>query len=197
VTKATDDSRLESFKLRPDGIHVLSDPLTSWKAKKEVVLPLLAPSLCSLVKQRDLQQYPTLGVFKPASITRLRIVPDALDWSQGELEMLQQSHLFVDSPKQQLEKIPFRFIYQFDCNESACRGHNLMCTDWEMSESYRDWRTKYGEGEWEEKFRQRYEIEMIRKYDTHFFVGTVAAHPNRWIIIGLFYPPPDLQAGLF
>jgi len=102
--------------------------------------------------------------------------------------MLRQSHLFIEPPKQQLEKIPFRFFYEFSCGESECRGHNLMCTDWEMSESYRQWRIKYADA-WESKFRQRYETDMIEKYDTHFFVGTVASHPNRWIVIGLFYPP--------
>ena len=30
---------------------------------------------------------------------------------------------------------------------------------------------------------------MINQKDLHFFVGTVAGHPHRWIIIGLFYPP--------
>jgi hypothetical protein len=113
--------------------------------------------------------------------------------------MLRQSHLFIASPKQELEKIPFRFYYQFSCNDAGCGGHNMMCTDWEMSESFRDWRQKYGESGWVEKFRQRYEIEMSEKYDTHFIVGTVAAHPNRWIIIGLFYPPrgDDAQSSLF
>jgi hypothetical protein len=32
---------------------------------------------------------------------------------------------------------------------------------------------------------------MINKYDTHFFVGTVHNHPKNWIIVGLFYPPPE------
>jgi hypothetical protein len=63
-----------------------------------------------------------------------------------------------------------------------------MCTDWEMSQAYRQWRSEYGDG-WEQKFRQRFETEMMKKNDTHFFVGTVAAHPQNWIIIGLFYPP--------
>ena len=198
IRKAADDARHESYNLSSDdAIRVLSEPLTSWREKKHYVMPLLSPSLCELARTRDAQQYPTLGVFKPASINRLRIAPLPPNWSDGELGMLRQSHLFVESPKQELEKIPFRFFYEFSCNDTACKGHNLMCTDWEMSESYRDWRIKYGEGGWEEKFRQRYEIEMVQKYDTHFFVGTVAAHPNRWIIIGLFYPPPDLQAGLF
>ncbi len=73
-----------------------------------------------------------------------------------------------------------------------------MCTDWEMGQSYRSWR-RYGQ-EWEAKFRQRYERDMIERNDTSFYVGTVHQHPNRWIIVGLFYPPkpggPDLFAAL-
>src|ERR1039457_242047 len=72
VTKATDDSRPESFKLRPDGIRIVSEPLAHWKAKKDFVVPMLAASLCALVRSRDSQQYPTLGIFRPASISRLR-----------------------------------------------------------------------------------------------------------------------------
>jgi hypothetical protein len=203
VTKAADDPRRESFNLRPDGIRVISEPLSNknnWQAKKEIVLPMRDSSLCSLVRKRDSAQFPTLGVFRPASIKRLRIAPLDPEWSEAELGMLRQTHLFVDAPKQQLEKIPFRFFYEFDCDETGCRGHNLMCTDWEMSQSYRQWRSDYGGAGWEEKFRQRYESEMIHEKDTHFYVGTVASHPNRWIIIGLFYPPrelPSAQDSLF
>ena len=71
-----------------------------------------------------------------------------------------------------------------------------MCTDWEMSQAYRSWRLEYGD-DWEAKFRQRFEREMTEKYETHFIVGTVASHPHRWIIIGLFYPPPEPQNSLF
>ncbi len=196
VTKASDDSRPESFKLRADGIRIVSEPLASWRAKRDLIMPLRMPSLCSLVRQWGLQKHPTLGVFRPASIRRLRIVPDAVEWSQGETEMLQQSHLFIEPPKQRLEKIPFRFIYEFGCEDADCRGHNLMCTDWEMSQAYRSWRSEYGD-DWEAKFRQKFEREMAEKYETHFIVGTVASHPHRWIIIGLFYPPPEAQNSLF
>src|SRR6266496_3452236 len=74
IRKASDDARHESYNLNPDdGIRVLSEPLTSWQEKRRYVMPLLSPSLCELVRTRDAQQYPTLGVFKPASINRLRI----------------------------------------------------------------------------------------------------------------------------
>jgi hypothetical protein len=198
IAKASDDSRLESYRLKQDGLRVLSAPLSTadgWRARKEIVFPLMSHCLCYLVKQRDEHQYPTLGLIRPASITRLRISPaEPRDWTESELAMLRQQHLFVEAPKQELEKVPFVFRYEFRCPEETCSGHTLMCTDWEMSQAYRKWKTEYGDG-WQDKFRQRFEREMMDKKDTHFFVGTVASHPNRWIIIGLFYPPRPMETG--
>jgi hypothetical protein len=37
-----------------------------------------------------------------------------------------------------------------------------MCTDWEMGEFYRRWRSGYAD-KWEEKFSQTYESEMIHR----------------------------------
>jgi hypothetical protein len=57
---------------------------------------------------------------------------------------------------------------------------------------FRKWRIQYGE-QWKSKFRQRHEIEMIQKYDTHFYIGTVAKDPGNWIYRGLIlsatFPP--------
>lgn len=111
------------------------------------------------------------------------------NWTEGQLAILRQGHLFVESPKQELEKIPYSFRYEFTCPHESCNGHKLSSYDWEMGESYRKWRDSYGEDGWEEKFRQRYETEMIQKRETHFYVGTVHRHPATWIIVGLFYPP--------
>jgi hypothetical protein len=57
-----------------------------------------------------------------------------------------------------------------------------------MAQSYRRWRDEYGD-EWESAFRQWYEREMMEKFDTHFYVGTMHLRPSTWIIVGLFYPP--------
>jgi hypothetical protein len=201
VTKAK-DPRPESYKLKQDGIKILSPPLSNahaWRARKAVVLPLKAHCLCCLVKQRDLQGYPTLGIFRPKSIDRLVITQEDPKWTPAQLGILRQGHLFVEGPKTELEKIPFSFRYEFHCDDDDCTGHKIICTDWEMGQSYRSWKAQYG-NQWEQKFRQRYETEMIQKNDTHFYVGTVHAHPHVWIIVGLFYPPrvdDPAQQGLF
>ena len=56
-----------------------------------------------------------------------------------------------------------------------------------MSQSFRKWRSEYGP-HWEEKFRTRYEHDMIDRFDTCFFAGTMHQHPNNWLIVGLWYP---------
>jgi hypothetical protein len=199
VTKAK-DKRPESYKLKQDGIKIISEPLDTaneWRARKDVVFPLRAHCLCCLARERDSQGHPTLGIFRPKSISRLVITPVDTEWTSAQLGILRQGHLFVKNPAKELEKIPFSFRYEFRCDDDACRGHKLICTDWEMGESYRKWRDQYG-GRWEEKFRQRYESEMIKKYDTHFYVGTIHGHPHVWIIVGLFYPPRSpLGEGFF
>jgi hypothetical protein len=171
----------------------------AWQARKDVVLPLQAHCLCCLIKQRDANGHPTLGFFRPAKIDRLTITEEDPNWTAAQAATLKQQHLWVEAPERELEKIPFSFRYEFRCDEADCKGHKIICTDWEMGESYRKWKAKYGDG-WEEKFRQRYEREMIEKNDTHFYVGTIHQHPHVWIIVGLFYPPriaEDQQIGLF
>lgn len=187
------DSRPESFHLDPDSIHILTEPLTTaayWKARKDIIAPLASPSLCWLQAERDKHQSPTLGFFKPKEIRRLLLEPDE-PWTAAELAKLRRNPLFGIAPKEELEQIPYKFKYQFACDDPTCKGHTVSCVDWEMGQSYRSWSRKYAD--WEAAFRKKYETEMIDKLDTHFFVGTVRSHPGAWIIIGLFYPPKEPQ----
>lgn len=191
VCKAKADNRPESYHLDPEGIKVLGKRLgtgNAWQARKSVVFPLRVHCLCCLKKERDASGFPTLGIFRPASIKRLVIATDTSEWSDAQLSILRQGQLFGSAPKRELEKIPFTFQYEFNCAHDTCAGHKLACTDWEMGQSYRKWRRTY-KATWEQKFRRKYEREMIEERDTHFYVGTVHRFPDTWIICGLFYPP--------
>lgn len=191
VTKAS-DPRPESYTVDLESIEIESavKPSKNWQARKEIVLPLEAPSLCSLRRERDEHKHPTLGIFKPGAIRRLVIEPDEEDWTPEERQKLRQPNLFDQRPVIELTKLPFRFSYEFVCNDADCTGHRLSCTDWELGASYIDWRRRYGV-RWEEKFRLKFEHQMIHERDTRFYVGTLAAYPHIWIIIGLFYPKPS------
>jgi hypothetical protein len=206
---AKGDVRPESQNVNLDSIKILEEFVPTddnWRKRKEILRPLVRPSLEAIAAERDKSQFPTLGIFKPKRIKRLIIEPDdeGPDWSAAQLAKLQQDEAQMTlfdkkAPLTKLEKIPYVFKYEFECDDSDCHGHTTSCTDWEMLGTYRSWRSKYGAKDWEAKFRLRFEKEMIEKYETHFYVGTVHIHPDRWIIVGLFYPriqPEALTLGL-
>jgi len=185
------DPRPESFQIDIDSIKIISEPLPTkdrWQVRKNIIYPLKSSSLCGLQLAWQNNKYPTLGIFEPKSIHGFDIEPGTLDWTPTELEKLLQYSIFEKSPLHLLEKIPYNFSYRFTCDRHDCTGHKLTCVDWELGQSFRRWRQKYG-AKWERAIRERFETYMILERDTHFFVGTVHAHPGAWIIIGLFYPP--------
>ena len=191
VMKSVSDARPESFKVNPDTIKIIHPAIPTsnkWEMRKEKVFPLKARSLCELESLRNQNGYPTLGFIKPKSIISLDIKSDSNEWTESQLMNLHQFPMFNNVPKIELEKIPFEFSYTFRCDDPNCNTHQLSCTDWEMGASYRSWKIKYGK-DWEAKFRERYDTDMRLRNDTHFFIGTIHGHPNRWLIIGLFYPP--------
>ena len=184
------DPRPESYTVDLESIQVVSSVSSKqkWQARKDIVLPLEAPSLCWLRRERDEHKHPTLGVFKPKEIHRLVIEPDEEDWTPEEKQKLRQPNLFRQKPLIELKKLQYRFSYQFTCDDASCSGHQHSCTDWELGWAFIKWREKYGPELWEEKFRERFERDMIER-DTHMYVGTLGSHPHIWITIGLFYPP--------
>lgn len=196
LVKKANDGRRESYTPDLDSLRVVSDVLprtNEWAGRRQLVAPVIGPSMCHL--QRDLRGHrrtgATLGLVKPRSIDRLIIRPDNPEWSAEDLARLRQYPLWGTAPKRELEKMPMKFTYRFHCEDAACRGHNLRCTDWEMAQTYRRWRQVYGP-DWERPFRQRWEDEMANKNDTHFYVGTHSLYPT-WMVVGLFYPPRTAQ----
>jgi hypothetical protein len=197
LLKAPSDSRPESYKLNTDSIVIGESVGTedAWHARRSLVGPLKRRSMCRIQEERDKSNHPTLGLFRPHEIRNLLIEPSAPGWTDAQLSTLSQDTLFEKAPARTLEKLPFDFRYEFRCGDVDCRGHTMLCTDWEMGQAYRAWRKQYGD-RWEAKFRHRFETEMIEKNDTHFFVGTIHQHPGSWIIVGLFYPPKLKQPEL-
>lgn len=191
VIKASSDARPESYHIDRDSIKITSETLPTtdtWSKRKEIIYQLKGHCLCCIKKERDEKGFPTLGIFKPKTIVGLDIEPDDPTWTKEQLDKLRQGDFLENAPMAELEKIPYKFRYSFHCDHAECPGHMAICTDWEMGQSYRKWRDSYGD-DWESKFREKYESEMIQRYDTHFYVGTIHGHPHIWIIVGLFYPP--------
>ncbi len=200
MKKARSDARPESHNIDRDSIELGAFITTDdkWVGRKTILKPLMRPSLCVIQRERDEKKFPTLGLFKPRAIDGLDITPCDAEWTSEQRAILNQQTLNFGTAakKEELEKIPFEFHYRFRCEDQACKGHRLGCTDWEMAQAFRQWREDYGR-DWEKAFREKFERQMIERFDTHFFVGTLHTRPSTWIIVGLFYPPKNDQGSLF
>ena len=165
------------------------DTKKNWAARRAIIEPLLARSIEDL---RDLHKEDgtSLGIIKPKHITRFYTKPaERPDWTPDELNKLQQQNFLLQSPAWILEKIPIEFRYQFECDDPRCTGHDLQCFDWEAGQAYRQWKRRYPDPpRFEAAIMEKFGHQMIEVNDTHFFVGTMAAHPTTWTIVGLFYP---------
>lgn len=189
--KKSDDPRPESHKIDYDSIQVLDESLSprhNWAQRRTFLKPLQQRSMEEIWREQELDNI-SLALFKPRCIERLTIESTAPQWTEKQLARLQQQNFFVKDKTRPLEKIPYDFKYRFWCDDPNCKGHYTKVVDWEIYQSYRKWWAQYGPEGWEEKFRERYEQDMQEKNDTHFFMGTMRAHPKSWIVIGLFYPP--------
>ena len=189
--KKSEDPRPESHKVDCDSIQVLGESLPSahgWAQRRRFLEPVQRRSMEEILREQEANGI-SLAFFRPRRIERLIIQPTSPRWTQRQLACLRQQSFFAQDEVRPLDKVSYDFKYRYWCDDPRCRGHTQKIVDWEIYQSYRSWLARYGPGGWEEKVRERYELEMQEKNDTHLFVGTVRTHPRSWIIVGLFYPP--------
>lgn len=184
-------NRKESYRVRYNTIKILSTvdtgPNRSWKKRNHIVLPTLSNSLEELDLEAQINNT-SLGLIKPRLISDLTI--DEKECINGqESQIIKEVQITLDGEsRSSLEEIEYNFRYHFYCPNPECNGHNMMCEDWEMIESWRKWKQIYPNRDvLVEKFKNKFLNEMIKR-DIYFFVGTHSRY-NTWLIIGLYYPP--------
>ena len=108
----------------------------------------------------------------------------------------QQNALFED-PLKPLQKAECAFGYRFT---SDGHEHNHLIHDWEVQAAFFAYRRKYGDQALD-KLQQEYGQNIPTRHP-HFIMGTMKAHPQTFIIIGVLrsgIDPAELdrQGGLF
>ena len=195
--KVTDEKlgRKESYRVRDGTVNIIDQSLslgkikgkTPWEKRNAIILPKISPSLEFLEEQYAYDKT-SLGLIKP------REVIDFL--TREELQQPPEPKEFQRSLDNQIipiiDAIPHIFAYKFRCG--GCdegKGHNIMCEDWELFESYRSWWKTYPNVKtlWE-KLHEKFFDFMIR-HDLHFYMGMYSQMPT-WLIIGLYYPPKEI-----
>ncbi len=196
------DTRKESYRPVSESIRTRGNPIKpnpgNWRDRSLYVLQNKAKSMEDLRKRQESDQT-SLGIFKPRNIHDLVIQPDSSDWNPKFLAALRQQRIWEDRTNSLVppRKVPFKFMYRFQCNDENCNGHEMSIIDWEIAALF--WRMadqgRTPESAAEEVKRKFLEDLCGDDKDTHFFVGTTLKYPKSWIILGVYYPkvePPSL-----
>jgi hypothetical protein len=130
----------------------------------------------------------SLGIVRPKRVLDMVVEEVDRQWKPEWEAVLRQQSLFGDQPKD-LAKIPYRFSYVFECEDSA-KPHKAMCEDWELGILYlKELRRLGTEEKAVDSVRKKFFNEICSDgKDTRFFMGTVFPY-NTWVVLGVFYPP--------
>lgn len=176
----------------------------NWSERKRYALQEVFYSMGDLIQLAKTKNvWKSLATVKPKEIISFEIEEDDRDWKPKFRDELRQLNLF-DSQKEQrtenfqvVRKLPYKYYYRF-LTEGDKNPRRMMIEDWEIGALY--WNclatTEGDEVAANELVRQKYETEFFQK-DLYFFVGTTLAYhmqaPNPFVIIGVFYPPINMQ----
>ena len=105
------------------------------------------------------------------------------------IEALQRGEIVFDGTG--LEKVPYRFLYVYGCDDPACPGHRQTIVDWEIGQLYRALRDR---GDADDvalrKICDKWLGQMCAPdRDTAFFVGNHLKNPRGFMVLGVFWPP--------
>ena len=191
TSTTTADHRPESRRIDIDSIELLGERVgteAGWHERREIIAPQLVEDFYELEERRK-RTGQSLGIIRPTGISKFEISPAKPPaWTKEDYQKLAQDGLFdTEQMKNRfvLQKVPFDFYYRYISGENVCR-HKLI--DWEAGALYWKCLRNYGQNEWEEKFRQKFETEFQKK-DLLFLLGTIHRFPDRWLIVGIIYPP--------
>jgi hypothetical protein len=163
------------------------------ESKVRLWRPFITPSIGMLVEDNKTSGR-SLGIIKPKPDTLKFLIKEAKDSSVDDQEVanlvFNQQTSLLEGPLKPLEKPKYGFYYQFTCSDpSRCtcanNPHTHQIHDWEVQATYISYMRRYKiDNEALAKMKQAYQDD-IPKRNLHFIIGTMAAHPRTFIVIGL------------
>jgi hypothetical protein len=192
------DNRKESRKPDLDSIRILGQPLSTddnWRERRAIIDRLPVYTVRQLQHLYDVEKV-SLGVVHPTKVLDLKIESADPEWKPEWQMVLNQLHLFGPPPKP-LRKIPFKFSYVFECEDSD-KPHKAMIEDWELGVLWlKEAERLADEQKAAESVKNKFFNEMCHPdKDTRFLMGTTFPY-NVWIVLGVFWPPKVRQMPLF
>src|SRR5438552_2881630 len=144
MTRATEDPRPESYRIKEDTLRVvLRSEDTSPADKIRLWKPCVVDSLERLQQQQQ-DKGRSLGVIRPDDGT-LEFTYEAIDQATDDARetansvYLQQS--LLESELKKLPSAEFVFRYRFECGS---KSHHMQLHDWETETTFHRYKHRYG-----------------------------------------------------
>ena len=195
-----DDHRPESRHVDEDSIRIVSlGKDLSDVAKVRLWKPFIAPNLKALHEENKATGR-SFGIVRPDPDSLKFFIEKEDQASAADRAInqaaFQQASLF-DAPLAKRPTPEYAFGYRFTCDGHA---HRHYLHDWEVQAAYIAYRKRYGDTALD-KLQQEYG-QNIPTRNPHFIMGTMKAHPQTFIVIGILrsgIDPADLdrQTALF
>lgn len=199
LERAPGDGRPESRHVDEDSIRIVEPGKNlSDAAKVQLWKPFIAPSLKELHAQNKATQR-SFGIIRPdpGSLKFFHETEDKTEAADRAINQAVFQQALFEQPLATLPKPDHSFGYRFT---SGGHPHRHYIHDWEVQAAYLAYRKRYGDKALE-MMQQEYGTN-IPKHNPHFIMGTMKAHPQTFIIIGVLRSPLDpaeldKQGGLF
>ena len=184
------DKRPESLLPIVDSLELVEDVIPSkdnWKKRMVHIEPLMQESMCEIISRQKVDGT-SLGAFRPAEVSTLKIDPVDEGWNPSKQALADQPSLLMPT-KVGLKKIPYQFTYKYRCSHSACKGHEQSIIDWEIDQAFLNWREIYGADEALDHIRKKWLDQICGDdRDTIFYVGNQHQHPGSFLVLGTVWP---------
>lgn len=200
IEKNSSDPRPESYKIDQDSIRRVDhlDTKKGWAKRNEWVLRdgNVFKSVEAL-RAAQAADGTSLGLVRPKEIRRIyckkRPESDRKEWEEHRARALAQRDLFVDAETatKDLAYMPIQYRACFRCDDGGCKiEHDMSILDWGIYVLSRRQYAARGAAMAERDVIEKIEESMnLATKDPYFFLGNTQAHPQNFMIVGLYYPP--------
>ena len=192
ITRAHEDPRPESFKLKEDSIVVRRKAEKSTPEENaRLWLPTVSPSIAAL---EDLQQRigRSLGIIRPdPESVRFKFQPiaKAAAEDQETMQMVYQQASLLEPALKRLPQPEYVFRYEFVCDG---KEHEMQLHDWEVQATFHSYRRTYGTEARALEMMTDFYQEKAPARNLHLIMGTMQKRPYQFICIGVLRTTADL-----
>lgn len=193
MTRALDDPRSESFKVKEDTIQIVRrGEKQSADEKVRLWKPCVVESL-ELLKAQQHDTKRSLGIVRPDADS-VKFTYEILGRASEEAQETTQSVYFqqslLEKPLTQLPGPEYVFRYRFN---SGGNKHEMQLHDWEVEATYHSYKAKYGSAQGALDKMVEYFQTLAPTRNLHLIMGNMHKRPWQFIIIGVLRTTADLD----